>query len=273
MERFLGYRRDDIIGKYAYEMQALFPEHLERGLSNIKRMLEGKTISASAEYGFIAKDGTRKYGDISGAPMIRDEKIIGVTCVVRDITDRKRMEEEIRALAITDPLTGLYNRRGFLALADQQLKIAERAKKCMLLVFADLDGMKQINDSLGHKTGDEALVEVSRILKAAFRKADIVARMGGDEFAILALGASMDYSSILTDRMQQEIEIHNADEKKGYSISLSLGMDYYDPEHPSSIDDLMSRADEEMYAQKRNKKTIRNASSPLSRQTHLHPTI
>lgn len=99
--------------------------------------------------------------------------------IIRNITSRKQYEEEIRTLSITDQLTGLYNRRGFIALVEQQLKIVERTKDGAILLFADLDGLKWINDNLGHNKGDEALVETASILKEIFRKSDIIARMGG----------------------------------------------------------------------------------------------
>lgn len=170
-----------------------------------------------------------------------------------NITERKRMEEEIRTLAVTDQLTGLYNRRGFMTLSEQQLKIAERTGSRLLLLFADLDGMKRINDNLGHLKGDEALMEVADILKKVFREADIVARVGGDEFAVLALGTSVEYPEILKDRLQQQIDLYNSREKRDYKLSLSIGIVDSDSASPVSIDDLMSRADERMYENKRGK--------------------
>jgi diguanylate cyclase (GGDEF)-like protein len=163
------------------------------------------------------------------------------------------MEEEIRTLAVTDQLTGLYNRRGFIALSEQQLKIAERTESRLLLLFADLDGVKWINDTLGHLKGDEALIGTADILKRVFREADIVARVGGDEFAVLALGTSIEYPDILKDRLKQQIDLYNSLEKRDYILSLSIGIVDSDPKSPVSIDDLMSRADERMYENKRGK--------------------
>ena len=172
-----------------------------------------------------------------------------------DITDHKEMEEEIRTLSLTDPLTGLYNRRGFLALAEQQLKIAKRTKIGLLLLFADLNGMKWINDNLGHKKGDEALIEAANVLKNVFREADIVARVGGDEFSVLALGIKMEDSRIIEDRLQYQIGVNNSRENRDYALSMSVGMAYNDPENPSNIDELMSHADALMYEQKKGKRS------------------
>jgi diguanylate cyclase (GGDEF)-like protein len=169
-------------------------------------------------------------------------------------SERKRLEEEIRALAITDSLTGLYNRRGFITLAEQQLKIAERTKNRLLLLFADLDHMKWINDHLGHVKGDEALIEAADVFKEVFREADILARVGGDEFVVLALGSTMENSDILKDRLQQQISIHNNRENRNYDLSISIGMVYSDSQSPSSLDELMSRADALMYEDKKRKK-------------------
>jgi len=171
------------------------------------------------------------------------------------INSQKRMEAEIISLSITDYLTGLYNRRGFMTLAEQQIKMVGRTdkKSLLLLLFADLDKMKSINDNLGHKKGDNALIEVASILKKVFRESDIVARIGGDEFAVLGLVAEKSDIVALESRLQEQIAIHNAYENRDYTISLSVGIACGDPENRYSIDDLMSRADQLMYEQKRRK--------------------
>jgi len=177
-----------------------------------------------------------------------------IVVVYDDVTERKRMEDEIQSLSITDQLTGLLNRRGFLALAEQQLKIADRTKKELLLLFIDLDGMKWINDNLGHKKGDEALAETANIIKKVFRESDIIARFGGDEFSILALGAAMEHENIMRNRLQNSIDINNTGENRDYRISMSMGWACYDPETPCSLDELMAHADKLMYEQKKSKK-------------------
>lgn len=170
-----------------------------------------------------------------------------------DITERKRMEEEIREMSLRDQLTELYNRRGFITLAEQQLKLSDRTKKGMLLFFADLDGMKWINDTLGHEEGDKALIEVSTVLKETFRKSDIIARMGGDEFAVLAIDVTDLDTEVLSKRLQQNMDGWNAKESRQYKLAVSWGTASYDPESPVSLDQLMSEADRLMYARKKAK--------------------
>jgi diguanylate cyclase (GGDEF)-like protein len=169
-----------------------------------------------------------------------------------DITVRQRLEEQLQTMSLTDELTGLYNRRGFFTLAGQQMKVAERTKKNMLLFFADLDKMKHINDTLGHQEGDNALLDVSLILKEAFRDSDIIGRMGGDEFAILAIDTADETEEVLMKRLRTILDAYNKPDRK-YQLSLSVGIAHYDPVHPSSIDDLMARADTLMYEDKRKK--------------------
>lgn len=175
-----------------------------------------------------------------------------IFAVFDDVTDRKRMEDEVIALSVTDLLTGLNNRRGFLSLAEQQLKLSDRNKSGMALFFADLDGLKRINDTLGHGEGDKALIETANVLKESFRASDIIARMGGDEFAVLAINTDEVNSGIFTARLQQLIDIRNNQESRRYNLSISMGCSYYDPENPCSIDELMARADKLMYEQKQN---------------------
>ncbi len=117
----------------------------------------------------------------------------GCLVVLRDVTEHRQMVETIRTLSLTDELTGLLNRRGFTTLAEQQMRTSVRTRNRLWLLFADLDGLKEINDRLGHEAGDRALCEIARLLRTgSFRQADLVARLGGDEFAILATEISRD---------------------------------------------------------------------------------
>jgi diguanylate cyclase (GGDEF)-like protein/PAS domain S-box-containing protein len=212
-----------------------------------------------------------------GVPLIVEDKVIGVMAVqdykndqaygerelrilefvssqVAQVIVRKRLEEEIRSLSLTDELTGLFNRRGFTLLAEQEVRLAHRMKRAMLLFFGDVDNLKTINDTLGHAQGDLALQEISAILKENFRESDILARLGGDEFVVLAVDASKENAEIITNRIQAALKARNQQGGKTYHLTLSLGVARYDPEAPCTVSELMTQADGLMYHQKQARK-------------------
>jgi diguanylate cyclase (GGDEF)-like protein len=162
---------------------------------------------------------------------------------------QSRLDREARSLAITDELTGFFNRRGFLASAAQQLKLAYRDRQNVLLLFCDLDGLKKINDSFGHAEGDLALVRAADALEETFRDSDVLARLGGDEFAILAWEASIPDLGTMLSRLEKSLRRANAEESR-YQLSLSVGVARYDPQSPLSLGDLMAQADADMYRHK-----------------------
>jgi diguanylate cyclase (GGDEF)-like protein/PAS domain S-box-containing protein len=182
-----------------------------------------------------------------------EDKVIRIFGTAQDITERKHLEERLLTISISDELTGLYNRRGFITLSEQQLKIAERTKKDMLLFFADLDKMKLINDTLGHQEGDKALIDISTILKEVFRESDIIGRIGGDEFAVLAIDTTDETRDVLVNRLHNTLDDYNRPEGRNYQLSLSIGIAHYNPETPLNLDELMAQADELMYEEKRKK--------------------
>lgn len=215
--------------------------------------------------------------DWMGAPLKAEGRMIGVMAVqsyterihfgqedlnllefvstqVAQAIERKRMEEEIRSLSLTDELTGLFNRRGFTLLAEQEVKLAHRIKRSMLLFFCDVDNLKTINDSHGHTQGDLALKEVSVILKETFREADIAARFGGDEFVILAVDASIESADILVNRIQADLEKRNQEGNRPYQLTLSVGITRFDPEAPYTLSELIAQADSRMYHHKKSGK-------------------
>ncbi len=167
-----------------------------------------------------------------------------------------KLQEKLRVLSITDELTGLYNRRGFFALAEQQLKLSNRLKKGIFMLYADLDNLKGINDALGHQEGDLVLVDTANILKESFRESDIIARIGGDEFVVLPIGTGGDSIEAVTTRLQRNIDNYNMRRNRTYRLSLSFGVPYYDPENPCSIDELLAEGDRLMYEQKKIKRGL-----------------
>ncbi|HEY0023229.1 MAG TPA: two-component regulator propeller domain-containing protein [Longimicrobium sp.] len=165
-------------------------------------------------------------------------------------------EEVLRAMSLRDELTGLYNRRGLLALAEQQIQTSVRQRVGFHVLFVDLDHLKQINDSLGHAQGDQALRDAAGLLRSTFRKSDVVARLGGDEFAVLVIGrtpgdASPRGAEVAISRLYDAIEHHVATVRRPYTLSMSVGASRFDPEAPATLEALLQQADQQMYADKR----------------------
>ncbi len=256
----INQRYCDIVGYTMDEMQQLslrsitHPDDLASEMDNMNLLMTGQIREFSMDKRHLRKDGEPVWVNLTVSPMWESgEDPFSHIAIVQNIDERKRMEKEIRMLATIDTLTGLYNRRGFLPLAEQQLKISERTKKGLILIFLDLDNMKKINDTWGHLEGDKALAEAAMVLNKAFRGSDIIARIGGDEFAVLAQEMSKEYQQSLMNRLRHHLNAYNVKKDRPYDLSMSYGLVEYDPEHPCSLEDLMLQADVRMYDQKRKK--------------------
>ena len=180
-------------------------------------------------------------------------EITHVTIVSKNVTEMKKMEEQLHKTAITDELTGLYNRRGFFPLAEQNLKLIARNNNRSFLLYADMDNLKQINDNLGHNEGDAAIVAASKILKETYRETDIISRIGGDEFIVFPVETSEDSSNAITVRLQRNLEIYNTISNLDYKLSLSVGVVLINAESSCNVDELIVQADKLMYESKQKK--------------------
>jgi len=254
--RMLGYKVDELIGRSSHTIW-----HHSKAEGNLYPV-EECPIHAAYKNGavrhrtdevFWRKDGGSFPAEYTSTPIVEDGRLAGTVVTFKDITERRRADEALRTLLLIDELTGLYNRRGFLTFAKQQFNIAERMNKGILLLYIDVDDLKWINDTMGHQEGDRALLETAGILKKTFREADIIARIGGDEFVVLAIEVHEGDAEILADRLQKELENRNAKGNMGCKLSLSAGIARSGPENLCSIDELLKRADKLMYEQKRNK--------------------
>jgi diguanylate cyclase (GGDEF)-like protein len=170
-------------------------------------------------------------------------------------------------MALIDDLTGLYNRRGFQALGKQQMKIADRTRKRLSHLFVDVDNLKNINDRFGHREGDLLLLETADLLRSTFRESDLIARIGGDEFVVLAMDVASPTQEQWTARLEEQLRSRNAHPDRRYPLSLSLGFAYYDPEFPCALSDLLDRADSLMYEQKRRKRRLPLPGATVARRT------
>jgi diguanylate cyclase (GGDEF)-like protein len=175
-----------------------------------------------------------------------------ITQLVRAIqyaVERHRTLSDIKRLSLIDDLTGLLNRRGFISMASQHIKIAERANRELLLFFSDLDGLKQINDNFGHQEGDQALRDTATILQDTFRSSDLIARLGGDEFTVLAIDAPKQNIEAILTRLKKNIEQYNL-HNDSYQLSLSIGVARFDPQHATNLERLLAQADKALYQHK-----------------------
>jgi diguanylate cyclase (GGDEF)-like protein/PAS domain S-box-containing protein len=213
----------------------------------------GGGVNYEIECRLRAEDGSYRWFFIKGVPLHNDKGDVALWCgTCTEINSLKENEGLFHSLALHDDLTGLLNRRGFRVLADHQLNLTTRTGKPFLLIFADIDGLKNINDTMGHVLGNEVIVETANILRSAFRQSDIVARFGGDEFVILALESGPCAEVTIREKLALALEAANSQPNRKYNLSFSIGI-VSDKLGQSHLDDLLANADGLMYKEKNDK--------------------
>jgi diguanylate cyclase (GGDEF)-like protein/PAS domain S-box-containing protein len=255
-ERLLGWTMDELNEKGAHNLIHCCKSDgapLPAEECNILKVMRTGERFHSRNEAFVRKDGTGVPVSVISAPIMEDGEIVASVAAFQDITELKQAENKLLEISLSDELTGLYNRRGFLSLIDQYIKIAKRQNKIIFVLYADVDNLKAINDKFGHLEGDEALRESAKILKETFRESDIIARIGGDEFAVISLEASQADMHRIVVRLQESLELYNSKSNHNYILSISWGISHWEPESLCSVDDVLSQADKSMYEQKKSK--------------------
>jgi diguanylate cyclase (GGDEF)-like protein/PAS domain S-box-containing protein len=209
---------------------------------------------------FWARDYSRRIKGPGGAIVYFDGILV-------DITERKTAErrleltmrklqltnEKLEGLSLTDHLTGLNNRRGFFSFGLQQMKIAKRLKKDNYLVFLDIDNLKEVNDTHGHAVGDLLLQGVAVILRTTLRESDVIGRIGGDEFAVLAMRSKALGERSLLARIEDSVQAFRLKDFPRLRLSVSMGLVRIDPQKYQQLEDFLAHADFLMYQEKRRK--------------------
>jgi diguanylate cyclase (GGDEF)-like protein/PAS domain S-box-containing protein len=245
----LGYAEHEIVDSLEEWDKRVHPDDKARAYADIDKHLKGETPYYQNEHRLLCKDGTYKWILDRGMVVSRDAsgkptRMIGTHT---DITERKQDEETIRELSLVDDLTGLRNRRGFLVLGESQLNLARRLGRTAVLYFADVDGLKRINDELGHAEGDRALADVAGVLRATFRETDIIARLSGDEFVVLALESPGIDPLVSAARLEEQLSQYNRATRRPFRLAVSMGVAQRGPESDESLPELLRRADADMY--------------------------
>ena len=247
-----GNAKEELIGKHYREL--IREDYRNDAEMFYRQQLAKKIPNTYYEFPMLTKNGKEIWIGQNVQILMHSEKIAGLQAISRDMTARVKKEEQLRNMVFTDPLTHLYNRRGFLNLAEHLFKSAERLHSKLLLAYIDVDNIKFINDTFGHDHGDAVLIDTADILRSTFRKSDVICRIGGDEFAVLASNFDESYPQNIIDRLQYYIDMQNRKHNKQYKISMSMGFAFYDPAAPCSLEVLMARADQTMYKQKKARK-------------------
>ncbi len=258
MEHISGYSLNDVKDKTIWEIQSLMylPQEMKEddrhSLMDIIHKGELVSNKSILEYKILRPDGEKRILQELVFP-VRTDGRYWLGSIVRDITDWADSHADLAEIALKDELTSLYNRRGFLLLGDFKLKRSQAHDVNMAIIYVDMDGMKAINDKFGHEEGDVALRALAFNLKHCFRDDDIVARIGGDEFVVLAEIQSQKQISIMEARLRQLLDLHNSDNGKDYDIRISMGYVLSEKKDQTKLSELLKIADERMYEQKKSR--------------------
>ena len=242
-----GYTEEEAVGEGIIDL--IVPEELaEEGESLCTKVGAGENMRAESLRRH--KDGHTFWVSISATRFSAGDEPEKVYAMYQDISARKRAEAEMKALLLVDELTDLPNRRAFITLSEQRLKLANRMERDVVMIFIDVDHLKYINDTWGHLAGDRALIDTARVLKESCREADIIARLGGDEFVALMIVDSDQTAELVCERIKARVESRNRETPQGYQLSLSVGATRTRAEG-TMLADLLAKADTALYEQKR----------------------
>ncbi|TYO98052.1 PAS domain S-box protein [Desulfallas thermosapovorans] len=241
--RVFGFKREELIGRNYREL--VDQENACKAFAAYNKVFSTGVPERGFSWAIIRPDGEKRDLEVSVSP-IRDPKgqICGFRGTARDITERKKTEDRLRFLSLHDALTGLYNRNYF---EEEMHRLVKGRQFPVSLICADVDGLKQVNDSLGHKKGDELLVSTATIIKNALRASDVVARVGGDEFVIILPQSDLDAAESACRRIRDSIAQYNR-QKPDLPISISLGC--ATAQTGKDMANLYKLADDNMYREK-----------------------
>jgi diguanylate cyclase (GGDEF)-like protein/PAS domain S-box-containing protein len=247
-----GYSRDEMI-QLPSVLDLIDPTDRDLVADKLRQREKGEISSVEYIVRGLRKDGRNIFVESRGVRTVHQGAPAVMGSMV-DVTERKHLEEALRSLSLTDELTGLYNRRGFSTLAERHLAIARRKGSDLLLVLADIDGLKVINDTFGHHAGDQVVIDAANVLKGTYRRVDIIARIGGDEFTAFPVEAGPDSAEILINRLQQNVAKHNERYPRPFKLSMSVGIGRINPADCPNVQRLLAEADRELYLGKRSRK-------------------
>lgn len=257
-ERLLGSA--DLVG---HPLKNFVHTEDQQALQTLDNLWQGKIPRCELEARFL-RGNDAFWGRLHASLVTGDGHHSIVLALLEDITDYRaameqlvRQSKELEELSLTDPLTGLTNRRGFLSIGRKLLLVFEREVQSAAVIFIDLNDLKKTNDALGHEVGDQMICEFAQVLRETFRQADLIARLGGDEFALLAANVEPGHEMALTARLEAQLDRVNTGTDRRYRLACALGMAFFHPKQNKDLEGLLKQADGLMYADKRRRKVGR----------------
>ena len=249
-ERIFQYSEKEMLGKdpHTIIVPPVFAKKYEEEFPHFQKTGEGGGINRTIERTALKKGGEEFPIELSLSGVQIEGKWCGIG-VIRDITERKRMESELRRLATTDTLTGVDNRRTFMEKAAHELRRAQRYGNPFGMITADIDFFKSINDTYGHQTGDLVLQKMAQVVRSTLRESDLFGRIGGEEFAIVLIETDQNTALQIAERIRSCVEqLSINSEKETIHITISLGLAFF--KEGDDFSTLSKRSDEALYAAK-----------------------